>query len=169
MCQVVLERAEAVATAASGMLVDVAVRVDQLLATAGHSKDGGRAALAAEQKRVNAALGERYRSNASTGVAHDMKVTGVMHPLSSEVVKMCLPAGQVKPFPNNCLSLMTVSGAKGSLVNFSQISCLLGQQELEGRRVPRMASGKTLPCFAPYDAGARSGGFVGDRFLTGKR
>jgi hypothetical protein len=48
-----------------------------------------------------------------------------------------------------------------------QISCLLGQQELEGRRVPRMSSGKTLPCFAPYDAGARSGGFVGDRFLTG--
>lgn len=48
-----------------------------------------------------------------------------------------------------------------------QISCLLGQQELEGRRVPRMSSGKTLPCFAPYDAGARSGGFIGDRFLTG--
>ena len=47
------------------------------------------------------------------------------------------------------------AGAKGSLVNFSQISCLLGQQELEGRRVPRMASGKTLPCFRPFDAGAR--------------
>lgn len=33
--------------------------------------------------------------------------------------------------------------------------------------MPRMSSGKTLPCFAPYDSGARSGGFVGDRFLTG--
>ena len=42
-------------------------------------------------------------------------------------------------------------------------------QELEGRRVPRMASGKTLPCFTPFDPGARSGGFVGDRFLTGLR
>ncbi len=31
-----------------------------------------------------------------------------------------------------------------------------------------MSSGKTLPCFAPYDAGARSGGFIGDRFLTGE-
>jgi hypothetical protein len=67
------------------------------------------------------------------------------------------------------MSLMTVSGAKGSLVNFSQIAVLLGQQELEGRRVPRMASGKTLPCFRPFDGGARSGGFVGDRFLTGLR
>jgi DNA-directed RNA polymerase I subunit RPA1 len=90
-----------------------------------------------------------------------------MHPLSSEVLKACIPAGQQKPFPHNCMSLMTVSGAKGSLVNFSQIACLLGQQELEGRRVPRMASGKTLPCFRAFDGGARSGGFVGDRFLTG--
>ena len=72
-----------------------------------------------------------------------------------------------KPFPHNCMSLMTVSGAKGSIVNFSQISCLLGQQELEGRRTPRMASGKTLPCFGPFDAGARAGGFIGDRFLSG--
>jgi len=35
--------------------------------------------------------------------------------------------------------------------------------------VPRMSSGKTLPCFAPFDGGARSGGFVGDRFLDGLR
>ncbi len=32
-----------------------------------------------------------------------------------------------------------------------------------------MASGKTLPCFRPFDAGARAGGFVGDRFLGGLR
>lgn len=47
----------------------------------------------------------------------------------------------LQAFPRNCLSLMTVTGAKGSMVNFSQISCLLGQQELEGRRPPRMSSG----------------------------
>jgi len=76
---------------------------------------------------------------------------------------------QVKPFPRNCLSLMTVSGAKGGPVNFAQISALLGQQELEGRRVPRMPSGKTLPCFSAWDLAARAGGFIGDRFLTGIR
>lgn len=54
--------------------------------------------------------------------------TGVMHPLASEVIKGCIPRGQRKPFPANCMSLMTVSGAKGSTVNFSQIACLLGQQ-----------------------------------------
>jgi DNA-directed RNA polymerase I subunit RPA1 len=54
-------------------------------------------------------------------------------------------------------------------VNFTQISSLLGQQELEGKRVPRMVSGKTLPCFPPWDTSARAGGFIGDRFLTGLR
>ncbi|GLI64445.1 hypothetical protein VaNZ11_007716 [Volvox africanus] len=119
--------------------------------------------------KVAAALGERYRANQDTGKVHDMKGSGTMHALSSNVIKACLPAGQVKAFPQNCLSLMTITGAKGSLVNFSQISCLLGQQELEGRRPPRMASGKTLPCFRPYDGGGRSNGFIGDRFLTGLR
>lgn len=48
--------------------------------------------------------------------------------------------------------------------------CLvISLQELEGRRVPRTAAGKTLPCFRAYDGGARAGGFVGDRFLTGLR
>ena len=49
---------------------------------------------------------------------------------------------RLQAFPRNCLSLMTITGAKGSMVNFSQISCLLGQQELEGRRPPRMSSGR---------------------------
>jgi len=125
--------------------------------------------LLAAEDRVCEALSGRYRTNRDTGKAHDMKGSGVMHQLSSEVVATCLPSGQVKAFPHNCLSLMTVTGAKGSMVNFSQISALLGQQELEGRRPPRMASGKTLPSFRPFDAGARSNGFVGDRFLSGLR
>ena len=32
-----------------------------------------------------------------------------------------------------------------------------------------MATGKTLPCFLPYDPNPRSGGFISDRFLTGLR
>ncbi|ORY24999.1 beta and beta-prime subunits of DNA dependent RNA-polymerase [Neocallimastix californiae] len=62
---------------------------------------------------------------------------------------------------------MIVSGAKGSNVNVSQISCLLGQQELEGRRVPVIVSGKTLPSFQPFDTSARAGGYIAGRFLTG--
>eukprot|EP00466_Bigelowiella_natans_P011459 jgi/Bigna1/78367/fgenesh1_pg.54_\ len=85
------------------------------------------------------------------------------------VFKACLPAGQHKPFPSNMFATMVLSGAKGSKVNHTSISCLLGQQELEGRRVPLMMSGRTLPSFKPYDPSPRAGGFVADRFLTGLR
>ena len=51
----------------------------------------------------------------------------------------------------------------------TQITCLLGQQELEGKRVPKMANGKTLPCFVPYDPNPRTSGFVSDRFISGLR
>lgn len=88
---------------------------------------------------------------------------------TSSVIAACLPAGLVKPFPVNHMQTMTVSGAKGSDVNSSQISCLLGQQTLEGRRVPVMISGKTLPCFRPYETNVRAGGYIADRFLTGIR
>jgi DNA-directed RNA polymerase I subunit RPA1 len=54
-------------------------------------------------------------------------------------------------------------------VNHSQISCLLGQQELEGHRVPVMVSGKSLPSFPAFDPRPRAGGFISDRFLTGIR
>ena len=64
---------------------------------------------------------------------------------------------------------MVTTGAKGSMVNQSQVSCQLGQQALEGRRVPRMSSGRTLPSFAPYDPNPRADGFIADRFLTGVR
>ena len=70
-------------------------------------------------------------------------------------------------YPKNNFEMMTATGAKGSKVNFSQICCLLGQQQLEGQRVPLMASYKTLPAFQPFETNAMAGGFVAGRFLTG--
>ena len=99
----------------------------------------------------------------------DATMKGSLNPFTSDIIRACLPGGQYKAFPYNGMSLMTLSGAKGSAVNFSQISCLLGQQELEGKRVPMMATGKTLPSFRRYDPQPRAGGYVTDRFLTGIR
>ncbi|KAF1809045.1 DNA-directed RNA polymerase [Eremomyces bilateralis CBS 781.70] len=97
----------------------------------------------------------------------------VMRSAGSEVTtklqSACVPAGVVKPFPKNQMLAMTATGAKGSNVNANQISTNLGQQVLEGRRVPVMVSGKTLPCFTPYDPSLRAGGYITDRFLTGVR
>ncbi|RWS10671.1 DNA-directed RNA polymerase I subunit RPA1-like protein [Dinothrombium tinctorium] len=88
--------------------------------------------------------------------------------INNGISKLCID-GLVKPFPENNLQLMIKSGAKGGTVNALQISCLMGQIELEGKRVPLMMSGKTLPSFVAYDTSPRAGGFVTGRFLTGIR
>ena len=105
----------------------------------------------------------------SAAVALDNAVKSAMASTHSKLIEACLPYGLARAFPKNQFSLMVASGAKGSLVNHAMIAVGLGQQELEGRRVPSMASLKTLPCFAAGDASPRAGGFGSDRFLTGLR
>ncbi|RHY34590.1 hypothetical protein DYB32_000813 [Aphanomyces invadans] len=104
-----------------------------------------------------------------TSAGLDSHMMGFVHGSSSDIIKACLPHGQNKSFPANCFSLMVLTGAKGSMVNHSQISCGLGQQALEGRRVPVLVSGKSLPSFEAYDPNPRAGGYITDRFLTGLR
>ena len=89
--------------------------------------------------------------------------------INTNIAQTCIGEGLVRSFPDNNLQLMIEAGAKGGRVNSIQISCLLGQIELEGKRVPLMLSGKSLPSFLPYDPTPRSGGFITGRFLTGIR
>uniref|UniRef100_A0A8C5BRV1 DNA-directed RNA polymerase subunit n=1 Tax=Gadus morhua TaxID=8049 RepID=A0A8C5BRV1_GADMO len=99
----------------------------------------------------------------------DMKFKEVANQVNNGINKVCMPAGLHRSFPDNNLQLMVQSGAKGSSVNTMQISCLLGQIELEGRRPPLMPSGKSLPCYQPYEPSPAAGGFISGRFLTGIR
>ncbi|OCK74654.1 beta and beta-prime subunits of DNA dependent RNA-polymerase [Lepidopterella palustris CBS 459.81] len=99
----------------------------------------------------------------------DVLTNGQTKDISSKITSACLPNRLIKPFPKNQMQAMTGSGAKGTLVNANQISCNLGQQVLEGRRVPVMVSGKTLPCFKPFETNIRAGGYITNRFLTGVR
>ncbi|KAF8639898.1 hypothetical protein AX17_001150 [Amanita inopinata Kibby_2008] len=97
----------------------------------------------------------------------DVTVKTKLSKLTSSIFDACIPHNLLRKFPYNHMQTMTVSGAKGSAVNARQISCALGQQELEGRRVPVMVSGKTLPSFKPFETKAIAGGYVASRFLTG--
>ncbi|KAF8753807.1 DNA-directed RNA polymerase subunit beta' [Rhizoctonia solani] len=99
----------------------------------------------------------------------DLTVKKKMTAVTESVTKTCMPHGLLRKFPDNHMQTMTMSGAKGSAVNARQISCGLGQQELEGRRVPTMVSGKTLPSFKPFETAAIAGGYIASRFLTGIR
>merc|ERR1712142_417124 len=115
-------------------------------------------------------LEEAHRASATVPKRRmdiDRGFKAALNPATNEVNSCCLPAGLIKKFPHNNLQLMVNTGAKGSSVNTMQISCLLGQIELEGKRPPIMISGRSLPSFKPYDTQPRAGGFIDGRFMTG--
>lgn len=164
-------------------LITKAYNTGSRAAKAWADSEGGKVAIDAdnrisdkELKPVEVASASskvRQLLSGSEGKANHEALDGFMmsklNPLASNIVKVCLPDGLAVPFPENTFGIMCGTGAKGSIVNQSQVSCALGQQALEGRRVPRLSSGRTLPSFAPFDVNPRADGFVMDRFLTGIR
>ncbi|KAI8868419.1 beta and beta-prime subunits of DNA dependent RNA-polymerase [Ramicandelaber brevisporus] len=97
----------------------------------------------------------------------DGAYTAVNNQVTSEVNRATYPKLMLRKFPVNGMHMMVSSGAKGKVTNATQISCVLGQMSLEGSRVPVMVSGKTLPCFRPFEASPIAGGFIASRYLTG--
>jgi DNA-directed RNA polymerase I subunit RPA1 len=112
-------------------------------------------------------LEEAYAKDPKFRTTIDRKYKSVLDVFTNEINKICLPEGLLCKFPENNLQLMVMSGAKGSTVNTMQISCLLGQIELEGRRPQLMISGKSLPSFSQFETSPKSGGFIDGRFMTG--
>jgi DNA-directed RNA polymerase II subunit RPB1 len=71
--------------------------------------------------------------------------------------------------PDNSLVTMYKSGAKGSGVNVAQITTILGQQFLKGKRFPCNLSenSRCLPTFEPNSIDIRARGFALNSFMTG--
>ena len=60
-----------------------------------------------------------------------------------------------------------ISGSKGSNINISQVIACVGQQNVEGKRIPFGFRKRTLPHFIKDDYGPESKGFVENSYLAG--
>ena len=60
---------------------------------------------------------------------------------------------------NNVVRMVT-AGSKGSFINISQMIACVGQQNVEGKRIPFGFNQRTLPHFTKDDYGPESRGFV---------
>lgn len=67
----------------------------------------------------------------------------------------------------NRMTNMVKAGSKGSDVNVSQMIAVLGQQAIEGKRVPNGFQHRTLPHFKRFDDSARARGFIASSYITG--
>ena len=62
---------------------------------------------------------------------------------------------------------MVRAGSKGSDINLSQMISCLGQQQVDGKRVPYGFDSRTLPHFTKYDDSPIARGFVENSFIGG--
>jgi len=67
----------------------------------------------------------------------------------------------------NSFKAMVVAGSKGSKINISQVIACVGQQNVEGKRIPFGFKHRTLPHFIKDDYSPQAKGFVENSYLIG--
>ena len=75
--------------------------------------------------------------------------------------------GQLALADENRLVAMVKAGSKGGPINIAQMIACVGQQNIEGRRIPYGFSDRTLPHYKKYDDGPEARGFIESSFIGG--
>ena len=68
----------------------------------------------------------------------------------------------------NRVTNMVNSGSKGKSTNIAQIVACLGQQNVDGKRIPYGYIDRTLPHYSKYDDSSEARGFVENSFISGQ-
>jgi len=68
---------------------------------------------------------------------------------------------------DNHAVIMALTGARGSMLNLTQIAACVGQQSVRGGRIERGYSNRTLPHFQEGELGAKASGFVHSSYKRG--
>eukprot|EP00698_Gefionella_okellyi_P018051 TRINITY_DN5380_c0_g1_i1.p1 TRINITY_DN5380_c0_g1~~TRINITY_DN5380_c0_g1_i1.p1 ORF type:complete len:1783 (+),score=341.44 TRINITY_DN5380_c0_g1_i1:59-5407(+) len=68
---------------------------------------------------------------------------------------------------SNNVKQMVTAGSKGSFINIAQMVACVGQQNVEGKRIPYGFRNRTLPHFTTHDNGPEARGFVQNSYLRG--
>jgi DNA-directed RNA polymerase II subunit RPB1 len=68
---------------------------------------------------------------------------------------------------DNRFVIMFNAGSKGSEINIQQMTACLGQQNVDGKRIPYGFEHRTLPHYTKYDDSAIARGFVESSYING--
>jgi len=91
------------------------------------------------------------------------KVFGTLNKATTDAGK----EGQSSLALQNRLLAMVRCGSKGNEINVAQMIACVGQQNIDGRRIPYGFTDRTLPHYKKYDDGAEARGFIESSFIKG--
>jgi DNA-directed RNA polymerase beta' subunit len=93
----------------------------------------------------------------------ETKVNNILNQASAEAGKIGLKSLD----KDNRFVVMVNAGSKGSDLNISQMVSCLGQQNVDGRRIPYGFDNRTLPHFTKFDDSPGARGFVESSYING--
>ena len=102
-------------------------------------------------------------SGRDKSVEFEEKINNILNKTSNEAGKIGLNSLD----PDNRMTNMVKSGSKGSNINISQMISCLGQQNVDGKRIPYGFTDRTLPHYLKYDDSPEGRGFVENSFIRG--
>ena len=102
-------------------------------------------------------------SGRDKAVEFEDKINNILNKTSNDAGKIGLKSLD----PNNRMTNMVKSGSKGSNINISQMISCLGQQNVDGKRIPYGFTDRTLPHYLKYDDSPEGRGFVENSFIRG--
>ena len=94
----------------------------------------------------------------------ESKVNSVLNETLKDTGKIGLSTLEEK----NRVTAMINSGSKGKPTNIAQIVACLGQQNVDGGRIPYGFNDRTLPHYYKYDDSSEAKGFVENSFISGQ-
>ena len=93
----------------------------------------------------------------------ETRVNNILNQASSQAGKI----GRNNLDKDNRFVIMVNAGSKGSDLNISQMISCLGQQNVQGKRIPYGFNNRTLPHYNKFDDSPRARGFVENSYING--
>jgi len=93
----------------------------------------------------------------------ETQVNSILNQATSESGKIGLKSLN----KDNRFVIMVNAGSKGSDLNISQMISCLGQQNVDGKRIPYGFENRTLPHYTKYDDSPNARGFVESSYING--
>jgi len=104
-----------------------------------------------------------------TGKTNDIEFENQVSNILNRAINDAGKIGLESLSKNNRFVTMVTAGSKGTDINISQMTSCLGQQAIDGKRIPYGFESRTLPHFTKYDDSPDARGFVESSFISGLR
>ena len=144
------------------------VGISDLIADSATKKEMN-AKIQEKKKQIETVLLEVHQDlfDNNTGKTNQSEFEDRAFGLLNKAMESAGEIGQNTLSTENRMIAMVRAGSKGGPINIAQMIACVGQQNIEGKRIPYGFEDRTLPHFKKYDDGAEARGFIENSFISG--